>query len=59
MCDYWVSNEGPDVLPDVAARAPGQPRRDRFLLAVNGAPVAWTDPHGAALEWIGEASRAA
>jgi hypothetical protein len=59
MCDYWVSNEGPDVLPDVAARAPGQPRRDRFLLAVNGAPVAWSDPHGTALEWIGEASRTA
>ena len=26
-----------------------------FLLAMNGTPMAWTDPHGASLEWIGEA----
>jgi hypothetical protein len=52
-CDYWVSNEAPRVLPDIAARAPAEPPRDRFILAVNGAPIAWTDPHGAALEWIG------
>lgn len=30
-----------------ARYAPGN-----FLLAMNGEPVAWTDPHGAALEWI-------
>jgi hypothetical protein len=52
-CDYWVSNEAPRVLPDIAARAPAQPPREQFILAVNGVPVAWTDPHGAALEWIG------
>ncbi len=23
----------------------------RFPLAVNGIPVAWTDPHGATLDW--------
>jgi hypothetical protein len=23
------------------------------LLSANGAPIAWTDPHGASLEWIG------
>jgi hypothetical protein len=58
LCDYWMSNEGPRVLSSVAARAPAQSPRDRFILAVNGAPVAWTDPHGAAVEWIGEQSRA-
>lgn len=58
-CDYWVSNEAPRVLPELAARAPAQQRRDRFLLGVNGVPVAWTDPHGAALEWIGDESRTA
>jgi hypothetical protein len=21
-------------------------------MSVNGSPVAWTDPHGAAIEWI-------
>jgi len=52
-CDYWISNEAARVLPDIAAQAPTSPPRDRFMLAVNGVPVAWTDPHGAALEWIG------
>ncbi len=56
LCDYWVSNEAPRVLPDVAARSLAHPPPNRFILAVNGAPVAWTDPHGAALEWIGEES---
>jgi hypothetical protein len=52
LCDVWISNEAPRVFPEIAARAgiagpPGQ-----FLLAVNGAPVAWSDPHGASLDWI-------
>jgi hypothetical protein len=48
MCPYWISNESPLVFPDASGLAakPG-----RFLLSVNGSPVAWTDPHGAALEW--------
>ena len=25
-----------------------------FLMAVNGVPVGWTDPHGASLDWISE-----
>ena len=53
LCDYWISNETPRVLPDSAARAPAEAPAGRFILAVNGEPVAWTDPHGAALEWIG------
>jgi hypothetical protein len=53
LCDYWVSNEAPRVLPDVAARLLANSPRNRFILAVNGAPVAWADPHGAVLEWIG------
>jgi hypothetical protein len=49
---YWISNEQSRVIPGIAngAAQPGVP--GRFLLAVNGAPVAWTDPHGAAMEWI-------
>jgi hypothetical protein len=52
LSDVWISNEAPRVFPDIAARAgtPGPP--GHFLLAVNGTPVAWTDPHGASLEWI-------
>jgi hypothetical protein len=54
LSDVWISNEAPRVFPDIAARAgtPGPP--GHFLLAVNGAPVAWTDPHGASIEWLGE-----
>jgi hypothetical protein len=46
LCPYWISNEAPRVFSD-AAGPPG-----RFLMSVNGTPMAWTDPHGAALEWI-------
>jgi hypothetical protein len=55
---HWVSNEGPAVLPDVAATAP--PPRDGsvvgrapFLLALDGRPVAWTQGHGRAISWSG------
>jgi hypothetical protein len=51
LCDVWISNEAPRLFPDIAARA-ATPRPGHFLLAVNGTPVAWTDPHGASLEWI-------
>ena len=53
FCNVWISNEAPQVFPDIAARAaaPGGP--GQFLLAANGTPVAWTDPHGASLAWIG------
>ena len=52
LCDVWISNEGPQVFPDIAARAGASGLRSHFLLAVNGAPVAWCDPHGASLDWI-------
>jgi hypothetical protein len=48
----WISNEMPGVFPDIAKRAPARGPADHFLMALNGAPVAWTDPHGASLEWI-------
>ena len=53
LCDVWISNEAPQTVPEIAARAaaPGGP--GQFLLAANGTPVAWTDPHGASLAWIG------
>jgi hypothetical protein len=52
FCPYWICNEPPRVLPEMANRAGISPTPGQFLMAVNGAPVAWTDPHGAALEWI-------
>jgi hypothetical protein len=54
LCDYWICNESPLVFPEVAARVTGHGRREGFLLSVNARPVAWTDPHGAAIDWIAE-----
>lgn len=57
LCDYWIANEAPSVFPDIAdkAGAGGVPEgpTGRFLLSVNGQPVAWTDPHGAFIDWFG------
>ncbi|WP_191083014.1 DUF2332 domain-containing protein [Roseococcus microcysteis] len=49
LCDVWIANEAPGVLPGLAPPGP-PPAAGRFLLAVNGVPRAWTDPHGAAME---------
>ncbi|MGD0429983.1 MAG: DUF2332 domain-containing protein [Acetobacteraceae bacterium] len=48
----WISNEAPGVFPDIAAKLPSSRRGGAFLLSVGGEPMAWTDPHGAWLEWI-------
>ncbi len=55
LCPYWISNEYPGVFPEMASVAGERGVPGRFLLAMNGSPVAWTDPHGASLEWIGAA----
>jgi hypothetical protein len=52
LCDYWIANETPRVFPDIALRAGPEGPKGSFLLSVNGVPVAWTDPHGACLDWI-------
>lgn len=45
----WISNESPDLL----AQDMGEPwPHGRFLLARDGRPVAWTDPHGTAIDWL-------
>lgn len=48
----WISNEGPTILPDVAASAKKPPPLNRFLLAINGVPVASTGPHGQSIDWF-------
>ena len=48
----WISNEVPGVFPDIAAKTTVSRPRGAFLLAVNGEPAAWTDPHGAWMEWL-------
>jgi hypothetical protein len=43
----WISNETPRVFHPGLAGPKGA-----FLLSVNGEPTAWTDPHGAWIEWF-------
>jgi hypothetical protein len=49
----WVSNESGDLFDQ--PNLPPWPR-GRFLLSLNGRGVAYTDAHGTALEWFGEAA---
>ena len=54
LCRYWISNEVPRVFPGIADHAGEPSQAGRFLLSVNRTPIAWTDPHGAAIEWIAD-----
>ncbi|GGQ50452.1 DUF2332 domain-containing protein [Couchioplanes azureus] len=50
---HWVSNEHPGVLPGLAATVPaGTGGPARFLLALDGDPVAFTGPHGQEIDWL-------
>jgi len=49
----WISNEAASVFPAIAAAAPRTIPQDRFLLAINGKPLAWTGPHGQSIDWFG------
>ena len=57
VCDYWISNEAPRVFRSIDARVSTPIPAGRFLLSVNGQPVATTDPHGSALDWLSEDGR--
>ena len=48
---HWVSNEGPRVLPGLVPQGVDVPF-GRFVLAVDGRPVALTHGHGAELDWL-------
>lgn len=52
LCDFWIANEAPQVLPEIAAQARETGAPGGFLISVNGEPAAWADPHGAWLRWI-------
>jgi len=49
----WVSNEGPGVFPDIAAKlAADLDVGGRFILARDGLPVALTGPHGQSIDGL-------
>ena len=49
---HWISNESPVLFSefgsDLLDRRPGSD----FLVAQDGSPIAWADPHGARIAWI-------
>ena len=48
----WVANEGQAVLPDATIELPEAWPAGRFLLSLDRKPIAWTDPHGTAIDWL-------
>lgn len=56
LADAWISCEGPEVFPEIAARVPRPGPAGALLLALDGRPLAWADPHGAWLDWFAEAA---
>ena len=54
MCPYWISNEAPQIFPEIARRTVARGEKGSFLLSANGIPIAWTDPHGASLDWMAD-----
>jgi len=49
----WISNESPSVFPEFAVTRPDTLDGERFVLAVDGEPVALTSPHGQSIDWLG------
>lgn len=49
----WIAQEGPGALPDVDAQLPDPDEaRGRFVLSLDGRPLAWTAPHGGRIDWF-------
>ena len=48
---HWVSNEGPRVLPGLVPEGVDVPF-GRFVMAIDGRPVALTHGHGAEADWL-------
>jgi len=50
----WISNESPRAFVPSKAGLTTEDGQGRFLMSVNGDPVAWTGPHGQSLDWLGD-----
>jgi hypothetical protein len=49
----WVANEHPELLTADAPATSAPWPSGRFMLTRDGEPVAWTDSHGASIDWLG------
>lgn len=50
---HWLSVEGRGVVPGIAAREDVHNASSDFVLALDGEQLAWVQPHGRAIRWIG------
>ena len=50
----WISNEGRGIVPSAAEKLPETGARElsEFVLALDGAPLAFTGAHGQRLDWL-------
>lgn len=56
LSDIWICNEAPGVVSHSGFASVDAPSQGAFLLSVNNQPTAWTDPHGAWIETITDAT---
>lgn len=52
LTDHWVSNESPMLFSDFGSEMADERPGSDFLMALNGSPIAWADPHGAHVTWV-------
>lgn len=48
----WIANEGPEITPGITDETIAACPAGAFLLCVDSDPTAWTDPHGAWINWL-------
>lgn len=48
----WISNESPKVFPQFLPKVRAPAGNGMFLMSRDAHPVAWTAPHGQAIDWL-------
>ena len=56
LADNWISNESPVLFSDFGSELVDERPNSDFLLALNGNPTAWADPHGAHVTWMDDSN---
>jgi len=55
LTDVWISNESPELYSAFGKDLIPARHDSNFLMALNGRPLAWTNPHGMSMTWIDSA----